>query len=316
MIIRLHRALAALAFLPFALAAQQPAGQAAQPPAADLQTANAAFTQSDWRAAYDAYRALSVRFPTHPLSRFRVGVALIGLGRAAEAESHLRDGERLGIPAPQAAYRLAQSLAEQGKSDAAITELLRAASGGAFIPPSSLETDVHLTSLRAIPKWKTVMDAFGAIVFPCRHDARFREFDFWVGDWDVRPVGTPAVGPAARNTVTIELNDCVVEEHWTAPAGSQGTSYNLYDRSLGMWRQTWVDNGGGQHDYHGGIKNGNMVYEGDIPAPNGQRGRIPTRLTFFHISTDSVRQFSEVSADSGKTWTTNYDLMYVRRKTP
>ena len=82
------------------------------------------------------------------------------------------------------------------------------------------------------------------------------------------------------------------------------------------WRQTWVDNGGGQHDYRGGLKNGKMVYVGDTPAPNGQLGRIPTRLTFFHISADSVRQFSEVSADSGRTWTTSYDLMYVRRKQP
>jgi len=57
-----------------------------------------------------------------------------------------------------------------------------------------------------------------------------------------------------------------------------------------------------------------MVLEGDTPAPNGALGRIPTRLTFFHISADSVRQFSQVSTDSGKTWTTSYDLMYVRRK--
>jgi hypothetical protein len=52
---------------------------------------------------------------------------------------------------------------------------------------------------------------------------------------------------------------------------------------------------------------------GDTPAPNGKLGRVPTRLTFFHIGKDSVRQFSEISPDSGKTWTPNYDLIYVRR---
>ena len=56
-----------------------------------------------------------------------------------------------------------------------------------------------------------------------------------------------------------------------------------------------------------------MSFVGDVPAPNGQLGRIPVRLTFFNLGKDSVRQFSEVSADSGKTWTTNYDLTYVRR---
>ncbi|MGH7617912.1 MAG: hypothetical protein ACREPM_11835 [Gemmatimonadaceae bacterium] len=59
MLTRLNRVLPALAFLPVVAAAQQPAGQAAQPSAAELQRANAAFTQSDWRAAYDQYRALA-----------------------------------------------------------------------------------------------------------------------------------------------------------------------------------------------------------------------------------------------------------------
>lgn len=308
MIISLHRAVTALALLPLALAAQQPAP-------ADLQRANAAFAQSDWHSAYDQYHALAERFPTHALSHFRVGVALIGLGRPAEAESHLREGEHLGIPAAQAAYRLSQSLAEQGKPDSAIAELLRSAAASAFIVPSVLEGDQHLASLRGHPKWKSILDTFGAIVFPCRYDPHFREFDFWIGDWDVRPTGAPAVGPGGRNTVTLELNDCVVMEHWTS-GGSQGTSYNIFDRSLGLWRQTWVDNIGGQHDYRGSLKDGNMVLEGDTPAPNGQRGRIPTRLTFFHISADSVRQFSQVSPDSGKTWQTSYDLTYVRRKSP
>ena len=34
---------------------------------------------------------------------------------------------------------------------------------------------------------------------------------------------------------------------------------------------------------------------------------------FFYISRDSVRQFSEVSSDSGRTRQMSYDFMYVRR---
>ena len=153
-----------------------------------------------------------------------------------------------------------------------------------------------------------------AVVQPCKHDARFREFDFWVGDWDVRPTGTVnPTGPPARNTITIEDNGCVVMEHRLAPSGNQGQSFNIFDRSVGKWRQTWVDNLGGQHDYRGGLVNGNMVLIGDTPAPNGQPGRTPTRLTLFHISRDSVRQFFETSAVSGRTWIAASDLMYVRR---
>lgn len=283
------------------------------PPGDELSRANAFFTQSDWAHALDAYSALAKRYPTHALSRFRVGVSLLGMGRFAEAEPELREGERLGIPAAQAGYRLGEVLAEEHKPDAAVAELIRSARAGMFAPISSLDADPHLASLKTHAKWNDVRDAFDAVVQPCRHDPRFREFDFWVGDWDVRPTSGPAAGPPARNTITVEDNGCVVMEHWSAPSGSTGQSFNIYDRSIGKWRQTWVDNVGGQHDYRGELKDGNMVFVGDTPAPNGQLGRVPTRLTFFHIGKDSVRQFSEVSNDGGRTWTTSYDLMYVRR---
>jgi len=150
-------------------------------------------------------------------------------------------------------------------------------------------------------------------VRPCVHDPRYREFDFWLGDWDVRPTGQPVVGPPSRNTITSDEDGCVLTEHWESPSGSKGRSFNIFDRSYGMWRQTWVDNVGGQHDYKGSLRDGNMVFVGDTPAPNGERGRIPTRLTFFRIGKDTVRQFSEISTDSGRTWQVSYDLTYVRR---
>ncbi|MEO7965332.1 MAG: hypothetical protein ABIT38_15600 [Gemmatimonadaceae bacterium] len=285
-----------------------------QPPAAELQRAAALFTKSDWNAAFEAYSALARQYPKHALSRFRVGVSQLGMGRFAESEANLLESERLGVPVGQAAYRMAQALAEQHKDDAALAQLKRSAGVGFFVPGPALAGDAHLASLHANAGWHEVVVAFDAIVQPCKYDQRFREFDFWVGDWDVRPTVGAAPGPPARNTVTIEDNGCVVMEHWVAPGGSQGQSFNLFDRSLGKWRQTWVDNVGGQHDYAGELKDGNMAFTGDTPAPNGSLGRIPTHLTFFRISADSVRQFSETSPDSGKTWQTSYDLIYVRRK--
>lgn len=285
------------------------------PSVADLQRAAEAFARRDWAEARTDYQAIAVRYPDHALSRFRVGVAQLELSDLQEAERNLRDGERLGVPAGQAAYRLAQLFAERRNTDSAFAELRRAANNSLIIPPRSLESDPHLASLRSRPEWKGTLDVFDAVAFPCRHDPHFREFDFWVGDWDVRPTGQVALGPPARNTVTLDDNDCVVTEHWNAPSGSEGQSFNIFDRSYGVWRQTWVDNSGGQHDYRGRLVDGNMVFTGDTPAPNGERGRIPTRLTFFRLGKDSVRQFSETSTDSGRTWQTNYDLMYIRRGT-
>lgn len=284
------------------------------PPAVDLQRAAEAFANRSWPVARAAYGAIARRYPSHALSRFRLGVAQLELGELADAEQNLRDGERLGMPAGQAAYRLAQLFALRHNRDSAFAELRRAATTGLIVPAQSLEADAHFASLHGESEWKVTLDTFDAAAFPCRHDPRFRQFDFWVGDWDVRPTGQPAVGPPARNTVTLDDNECVVTEHWSAPSGSVGQSFNIFDRSYGEWRQTWVDNSGGQHDYRGRLIDGNMVFEGDTPAPNGQRGRVPTRLKFYKLGPDSVRQYSEISNDSGHSWQVAYDLMYVRRQ--
>lgn len=77
---------------------------------------------------------------------------------------------------------------------------------------------------------------------------------------------------------------------------------------------------GGQHRrparYSGGPIDGNMTYEGDIPAPGGQpaSGRMHVRLTFFKRPDGSVRQFSERTSDGGQTWQVNYDLIYTKRE--
>jgi hypothetical protein len=37
-----------------------------------------------------------------------------------------------------------------------------------------------------------------------------------------------------------------------------------------------------------------------------------TRLTFFNLDKNNVRQLFEVTSDAGKTWTTTTDLLYHR----
>jgi hypothetical protein len=56
-----------------------------------------------------------------------------------------------------------------------------------------------------------------------------------------------------------------------------------------------------------------MLLQGETPGAPGQPARVPTKLTLFRLGPDSVRQFSEISLDGGKSWTTSYDLTYRRR---
>jgi hypothetical protein len=145
--------------------------------------------------------------------------------------------------------------------------------------------------------------------------AAHREFDFWLGEWDVVPNGQPLPPGSSpgRNVITKEYDGCVVLERWEG-MGLKGSSFNIYDRSRGEWVQTWVDSAGGLHHYRGRLQDGNMVFLGDVPLPMNARfaGRRTIRLTFFRLGPDKVRQLSESLMPDG-TWTVNYDLIYTRR---
>lgn len=150
-----------------------------------------------------------------------------------------------------------------------------------------------------------------------------RQFDFWLGEWDVvpNPETKPPAPPSAvaqpqkpaSNVITLLDGGCVLMESWNA-SGQTGHSFNIYDRTKQQWHQTWVDNSGGLHEYWGSLKDGNMVFMGEVPIGPAAKfaGRRTTRLTFFPLGPDKVRQFSEALTSDG-TWSVNYDLIYTRR---
>ena len=148
-----------------------------------------------------------------------------------------------------------------------------------------------------------------------------RQFDFWVGEWDVVPnpatplPGTPPPGGQPASNVVEKAHDgCVVVENWDDRRGGTGQSFNIYDRVSQQWHQTWVDSNGGLHEYWGELKDGKMVFTGSVPLPAASRfqGRRTVRLSFTPIGAGKVRQFSE-SLNSDGTWSVNYDLIYTRR---
>lgn len=211
------------------------------------------------------------------------------------------------------AFFTACGRAALGEKDAAFASLHAAITAG-FGAPQMLANETLLAPLRADARWAEVEKAFDRSVHPCRYDPKYREFDFWLGTWDVRPNGAPESQPPSENVITLEHDGCVIQEHWKSP-NSNGQSFNIWDASRGKWFQTWVDNTGGLHEYSGNLDaQGNLVYYGDLAPPPGQKDRVRTRMTFFKLGPDRVRQFCEQSTDGGKTWNVTYDLMYVRRK--
>jgi hypothetical protein len=141
---------------------------------------------------------------------------------------------------------------------------------------------------------------------PCDSRAEAKQFDFWVGEWDVFVNGKLA----GSNRIEKILNGCVLQENWE-PAGGGGTgkSWNWYDIGDRKWHQLWLASGGApQLSLSGGLKDGAMTYEGTSIGPAG--ATIHNRLQFSKLPDGRVRQFWQQSPDGGKTWTTAFDGEY------
>lgn len=135
----------------------------------------------------------------------------------------------------------------------------------------------------------------------------YRQFDFWVGTWDVYNPRGVQVG---TNRIDSILGACALEEHWDGTSGGKGYSFNIWDRSRNVWHQTWVAAGGGLLLLEGGLQNGAMVMEGQTVRPTGP---VRNRITWTPISRDSVRQVWDTWSDSAQAWVTGFDGLYVRR---
>jgi hypothetical protein len=139
-----------------------------------------------------------------------------------------------------------------------------------------------------------------------------RQFDFWVGTWDVTG---PAGNFAGVNRIEPVDGGCALAESWSSAGGGlTGHSLNSVG-SDGRWRQAWVDSSGLRLELVGGLVDGRMVLEGETPANEAGAPPVKNRITRSPETDGRVRQHWETSADGGKTYTTAFDGMYHPVKT-
>ncbi len=144
-------------------------------------------------------------------------------------------------------------------------------------------------------------------------DPRHRQFDFWLGTWDVRQ---PDGSAAGRNRIERLFDGCGLAEHWEGASGLRGASYSAFDTGRATWHQTWIDSSGSVLLLDGGMGNDAMVLEGRTESAAGDsdgalRHRISWSVT--DVDGDELRQHWQVSRDEGATWTTAFDGRYTRR---
>ncbi len=136
----------------------------------------------------------------------------------------------------------------------------------------------------------------------------FRQFDFWIGDWDVSSPANP--GGVSRNVIARINDGCALREEYATPTGYEGTSLNFYDAARKVWHQTWIDNQGGALYLEGGLQGSSMVLATTVDPRNVQR------ITWTPLDDGRVRQHWEATADGGQSWATVFDGYYSRRPAP
>ncbi|HET9951617.1 MAG TPA: tetratricopeptide repeat protein [Candidatus Eisenbacteria bacterium] len=284
---------------------ERPVAFAAEPakPPATLEAANGYYQAQDWPRAADAFAAIVKAEPQNGRAWFRLGVCRQKLKAYDQAIAAYRRAESIGHN-PVVMYNLACAFSLAGSPDSAFAWLGRMADAG-YGQPETLRSDADLASLRDDARFPALVDRLQRIATPCGFSPEARQFDFWVGSWDVR---TAQGDLAGTNDIKIGAGGCVLVENWKSAQGGSGQSLNFYDADAKLWRQIWVDAGAQVTRFEGTFTEGQMRFKGERVMNGGSR--VPVKMTFTPLPDGRVRQLGESSSDGGKTWAVEYDLYY------
>lgn len=146
-----------------------------------------------------------------------------------------------------------------------------------------------------------------------------RQFDFWLGEWDLTWPGEQSGLPAGQigrgtNNIKAILDSAVIQENFAdlAPNSLHGMSVSVYNQRLGKWQQTWVDNQSSYLDFVGEFKDGKMILSRQATTKDGRK--IIQRMVWHNIAKDQLDWNWEASEDGGKTWKVNWQIHYTRKK--
>ncbi len=139
----------------------------------------------------------------------------------------------------------------------------------------------------------------------------FRQFDFWIGDWETFETDRSAPGSVARTRVDAIAGACAIHELYEQTDGLIGDSILSYDSVKKAWQQTWITNRGAIMSITGAFKDGAVTMEGEAHLTDGST--VVRRIT-WKAEGRAVREFSTQSKDGGKTWEPAFDVTFKRRE--
>src|SRR5215469_9182743 len=201
------------------------------------------YNSQDWAKAAPAYEAKVKANPSDAQAWFRWGVALAAIGeyqKAVDCYAKAGDLKFQRFPVLLRTAKAYVKLSEQDKAFATLNKIVEIGYG----PGSLLSLDPDLSLLSSDPRFAAILDKADHNAFPCKYKPEYQQFDFWIGEWDVKQTGIDQqVGSSSIQKI---LDGCVVLENWTGGIGGTGKSLNIYDSNTNKWEQYWVDSTGGR----------------------------------------------------------------------
>jgi hypothetical protein len=139
---------------------------------------------------------------------------------------------------------------------------------------------------------------------------QYRQFDFWVGDWDTFDEGN-STASVARTHVDLIAAGCAVHELYEQNDGLIGDSILSFDPVRKVWQQTWVTNYGSLMVVSGTLRDDTLTLEGESHVRDGKTLR--QRISWKREGS-GVRESSVWSKDDGKTWTEAFNVLFEKHR--
>jgi len=273
-----------------------------------IATGRKLFGEKKWKEAEAVFAKETERDGGNGQAWFWLGLTRYQADAYEEAISALLAAEKLGMFPTFTPYAVARVKARQGKQDEVFEWLNKAAAAG-YSNLAQLDGEDAFSAMRSDPRMMTVKTSIGKNLTPTEFDERYRQLDFWIGEWDVVDANGTLQG---TNSITKEIGGAVLMERWTNVFGAQGMSINFFDPGSGKFKQQWVAQGGYNTAYEGELVDGSMVMIGVNADIKGVVSK--NRMTFTPNADGTVTQFIEAWSDSTQTWSPNFRGTYKRKQ--
>ncbi|HVW97291.1 MAG TPA: hypothetical protein VHA56_15065 [Mucilaginibacter sp.] len=278
-----------------------------------VKSADSSYTQADWKNAAETYRKAVADTSTNAGLWQRLGTSELMTGDDDDALESFKKG-LLYKPTFYQRSQIQRGILNiyDRKNDFkdALAFLSHAVDNG-FSNFPMFDTLKIFKANGNSPEYRAVLDKARINAYPCMAEPHNKDFNFWVGEWDVYQTGTHVL--VGRSSITKSDGECTILENFQSLIPPQsGHSINYFDQTSKTWEQIYSGSGGAHQLYdQGEYKDGRMAFHYKSSA-KGQK--FDGHFFFYNLDADTVRQVQDYTTDGGKTYQTSYDLTYIRRK--